>query len=286
MKYEEFKSTMGRKLAEIVAPIGHMEVQETTLRKVNCNADAIAIIEGDGKEKCGPTLRYDEMYGYYVNVANGNFSKTLEYFLVQIMMAFQNVDRIGKEALTAEEKWDDLRLTMQVINADRNEELLETIPYRMIEGLDLAVIYRIIISIDEDGGFNSAIITHDIANMLHKTEDELHEKAKVTMEELLPCEIRSYDEQFCIVTNKGKTLGAIYGFDLNKLKDIAEILGGDLYIIPSSLHECFIIPAISNDVDGLKQCITEANNMVISDEEFLSNNPYLYLKKENAIVMA
>lgn len=286
MKYEEFKETMSRKLAEIIAPIGHMEVHEVTLRKVNCNTDAISIIKGEGDEKSGPTFRFDEMYGYYVNVANCNFSRTLDYFMVQILMAFQKADEIEEHITIHAKDWDDLKLTMQIINAEKNEELLATVPYRMVDGIDLAIIYRAVVAIDAEGGFDSAIVTHNLAEMFGKSEEELYEKAKATMEEILPCDIGSCDGVFCIVTNRAKSLGAIYGFDLNVLSNIAEMMEDDLHILPSSIHECFVIPACIREVEELTQFITDANKTVVSEEEFLSNNPYLYLRKENKIVMA
>ena len=64
----------------------------------------------------------------------------------------------------------------------------------------------------------------------------------------------------------------------NLLKIISETIEDDLVIFPSSIHEFIFMPAhtVNRDYKELKEIVESINATVLSKEEFLSNNIYLY----------
>ena len=72
------------------------------------------------------------------------------------------------------------------------------------------------------------------------------------------------------------------------LHQLAERLGDNLYIMPSSIHEVLAIPAETekNDLDYLKDMVYTANMDTVLPEERLSNNVYYYDKDLRKLTMA
>ena len=61
------------------------------------------------------------------------------------------------------------------------------------------------------------------------------------------------------------------------LKRFAEKAGCDIYILPSSLHEVLLVPGTMKiSVDDLKEMVKDVNRTVVSAEDFLSDNVYVY----------
>jgi len=65
------------------------------------------------------------------------------------------------------------------------------------------------------------------------------------------------------------------------MNHIVDLLGSDFYVIPSSIHECLIIPAYlpyKEDITIFKNIILEMNQTQVAHEDILSDNLYLYSK--------
>ena len=66
----------------------------------------------------------------------------------------------------------------------------------------------------------------------------------------------------------------------------AELLGDDSYILPSSLHELFLVGAENRDCDFLKQMVRDANEIVVPKQDYLSDNIYFYSREEQQLKIA
>ena len=78
------------------------------------------------------------------------------------------------------------------------------------------------------------------------------------------------------MSNSQKYFGASAVLDTKKLDEICEIMGDDLIILPSSIHEVLIISAEGHDPKELCQIVHDVNSSCVSPEEVLSENVYLY----------
>lgn len=175
------------------------------------------------------------------------------------------------------------KIIASIVNAQKNEELLKTVPHRRL--LDLAIIYRVMEK-EEDG--NAFITINNIAlKKLGLSEEELHTIAYKNTEEILPWESKELENMFWVVSNKERCLGAFGSFvDMNLLKSIADEMNvTQIYILPSSLHETFIVPTI-HSVDYLKTVVEDANRNVLKEKDFLSDNVYIYDVDTNNISIA
>jgi len=74
------------------------------------------------------------------------------------------------------------------------------------------------------------------------------------------------------------------------IEEIRDTLGEtDFYILPSSIHEVIIIPAIQNNDEEIQQfqeMVKEINATMLDEEEFLSDTVYKYDAKEQKIICA
>ena len=89
-----------------------------------------------------------------------------------------------------------------------------------------------------------------------------------------------------VLTNTEKFYGAaaiIYGKDM--IKDLAEKEGSDIVIIPSSVHECLLLPYDkSMSFECLNAMVNEVNVSEVREEEILSDHVYMYDRQTDRIV--
>mgnify|MGYP000760365340 FL=1 len=83
-----------------------------------------------------------------------------------------------------------------------------------------------------------------------------------------------------ILTNKSKCKGAGLVFLSDAVKRYADEIGGDVKIIPSSINEILLTPA---NCDINSEEIASVNNG-LSEDEILSDHPYIYIKGLDQIV--
>ena len=71
------------------------------------------------------------------------------------------------------------------------------------------------------------------------------------------------------------------------MDDIAEKVGGEFYILPSSVHELLIIPRNADtDLKSLESMVQEVNATQVAPEERLSDHVYAYDTKEHELFRA
>ena len=84
-----------------------------------------------------------------------------------------------------------------------------------------------------------------------------------------------------LLTNQSRMYGAICIALPDVTEHIAQNLNSDYFIIPSSIHECLILPD-----DGvyrtseLNQMVSDINQTNVEDQEVLSDHVYLYKRPE------
>lgn len=196
----------------------------------------------------------------------------------------------------------------KVINAEKNRELLKTIPHKKV--LDLAVVFYIEVFQDKNGN-GTVMVQNQFLDMWDGIDtDTLYRLALSNTQKkyrgricnMVTVMSEILDEEFAnqffelnlggnapmyVATNIQKWLGAGVMLYDNLLRTFAEHIGGDFYILPSSTHEVLFVPAyVGFDVEDLKQMVQEVNATEVSEQEFLSNNIYYYSMDEDRMVIA
>lgn len=99
---------------------------------------------------------------------------------------------------------------------------------------------------------------------------------------------RIYEERSepYVVTNNIGINGASVILYPDMLREIAAKLGGDFYVLPSSIHEVLVVSA-SEDVDekSLKKMVEDINRNYLLPDEYLSDNVYKYNLIYNSLEM-
>lgn len=196
-------------------------------------------------------------------------------------------------------------LGLQVINMEKNQEFLKNIPYTQIA--DLALIYRVFT--DQN---TCALINNDMLKRYGISQKQLHSDAISHAQREKPCFIKKMGEVLKellikILQDKETSkeereemknklaevendpplqlyiagIDGVYGASVIARPDFFEeatqLMGGDFYVIPSSIHEIIILKdQHQGSIWAIEGTIWEVNMLKVSEEDFLSNNLYHY----------
>ena len=178
----------------------------------------------------------------------------------------------------------------RLVNYEMNKKLLQRVPHE--RRLDMAVIYFMRFSLSENE--NAGVII-DYDRFVGKEDEELLKESawENTMrdEPAVVCPLSDIvgsagndDAPVYIVSNIDKYYGAVCIYYPELLKMVAEELGSDLYILPSSIHECLVIPTyLFTDSEGLKKMVHDVNRGELKRHEILSDSVYYYNLKKDCI---
>lgn len=193
------------------------------------------------------------------------------------------------------------RVVMNLVNAQRNAELLAHAPYTMKE--DLAIIYKVVLSMEGDG-IGSVTIRDDLFNQLGMSLEELHEHAMQNTKRILPISIRSMnevmadiigvdmlpempeDQMMYVISNSQGIDGASSILYDEALSKIAMKTHGDFYVLPSSTHEVICVSTSMGSPEELAMMVREINGAEVRPEEQLSDHVYRYCAEAHTLKLA
>lgn len=181
-----------------------------------------------------------------------------------------------EEVLTKEKMLETA--VYRMMNRDANSELLKGIPHMRIMDLAAAYCYMgTFISWEHCGYFGIHKEELDAAAR-RNTEAGGFITRKFSEILELPEEIRPVPDLMYVMTNRAALYGAAIILYKDYFRSLAEQTGGDLYILPSSIHELIAVPATDWDLAGLQDIVKEVNGKeeAISPHEVLSDNVYRY----------
>ena len=172
------------------------------------------------------------------------------------------------------------------------EQVPLSIPYR--EMLDFSMVYSILVSCNRNNT-TFITITEDIRNCYGWTEEELFQLSMKNTCRLFPEQVQSMvqilsrefpdmadaledDTIRCtVVSNRFNFYGFSVIFYSGVLARLAEEKGGNLIIIPSSVHEALVLVDKGMvDTAEINQTIWFVNHTQVLKEEQLSNQAYYY----------
>ncbi len=206
-------------------------------------------------ENVAPNIYLEYYYARYTDGVSA------ERVLDEIADEFRSVRATLIEKLdeVKGEEWqhDISRVFPKLVNYEKNKELLKEAPYLPFQ--DLAVTFRMLVS--KDGtGVSSTIVKQDKLDEYGKSVEDLYEIAienysrmfpanVMKLEDLLggmlgmPAMTGEFETSAYVITNDICVNGATTILDKKILEMLHEKMGGDFYILPSSLHECIAVPA-------------------------------------------
>lgn len=180
-------------------------------------------------------------------------------------------------------------LMMQVIPVEPNKEKLEQVPHKTIE--DIAVVYRIDVS-DARHHNASVLVTNQMMEHFGITPEQLHQDAVTSQMANRPPTLKNMSEMMAemsggmmdmpespmwVATVQGGVHGAVAIQIPEFMDQAAEKIGGNFFVLPSSIHECLFIKD-----DGefqrpqLEEMVQSVNATEVSAADFLSDSVYHY----------
>lgn len=98
--------------------------------------------------------------------------------------------------------------------------------------------------------------------------------------------IREHEAPMIIVSNIAKFYGASAILNQEVMGRISDALQEDFYILPSSVHECIVVPKSMQPLEALQDMVQEVNRTEIAPEEWLSDDVYQFDSFTRKITMA
>lgn len=205
---------------------------------------------------------------------------------------FPYENRMSREGILANVEY-------QLINYAKNRTQLRGLPHRKF--LDLAVVYRVPIESDEPGV--SFLVRQGMCDLFGIAAEELDAAARINTEKsgfvTLPFtsiiaelsgkpEVDLDDEpSMWVFTTEKKFNGAAIMLFEAPFKELADRLGCDLYVLPSSVCEIIVLPAVGINMSTwtLKTMVSDVNGRVVEEDQVLGDSVYRYIRKENRLTI-
>lgn len=290
MKYQEFIEEVKQHIKEYLPKewqTAEVMVQE---QPKNNGINRCGMVIQKPGARFAPQLYLKEFYQLYTNGAS--IEETLNKIGKEYLEALRTVPDFGTQDFSYENMKS--RLILCAVNAEKNKDLLSSVPHQKVE--DLAIVYRCIMTEGGDG-IGTVLVKNDHLKYWGIGIDTLHEHAKNNMKEIFPYELHSMDyimsemmgipfeesrdsmenSLMFVLSNTRKWQGASYLFCPEVLDAVSKELGGNFLILPSSIHELILLrQSEDSNIQTLKDMVCEVNRTQVIPEERLSNEIYQY----------
>lgn len=284
--YEEFMELIQNKTKERLGKEARVEIHRI-VRNNSIALDGMSI--GRADNKITPTLYLNDFYrDYRDGVSVEKILDTIE----EVYKNSRNKHSFDGNFYSDFENIKD-HLACKLINRRRNKELLKHVPYK--EFMNLAVVVYYLFE-DEELGTGTILVYDSHLKNWNISREELLEIARDNTLKILPLEfmgmqkvLEKYhihtdeelspeqEEPMYVLTNKRNYFGAVGMMYDSVLQQIGRELEDDFWILPSSIHECIIVPSsITMTGKELQIMVQEINRNEIDDEEYLSDEIYFY----------
>lgn len=263
-----------------------------TVREKNCNI--------------APTIYVDRMFSDYEN------GRTLESICSNLLYTYHAHKKERNFNMDVIKDYESVKdnVCFKLINAKKNEKMLAYTPHITFE--DLAVVFYVPV-MDMKDAMGSIMVKNNMIEIWQVDTQTLYKQAMKntarifasnisTMAEVLKESLRNsgccemFDDEMdledegvvpmYVCTNVNKVNGAgVFLYD-GLLRDFADRLDKDLYILPSSVHETLFVPASTEvDAKALTEIVREVNETMVEPEDILSDNVYYYSRKDDTVTM-
>lgn len=209
-------------------------------------------------------------------------------------------------------------IIFRLVNYEKNQVLLSQIPH--VRQLDLAITFHCLVRSDEEG-IGTIRITNEHMKLWDVTTNSLVTLARSNTRKLFPASIRSMDDvmkgllkeektvdhesvildekmdQFLIkntsvysnmfiLSNQKGINGAACMLYEGILREFADRIQSDFFILPSSIHEIILVPRHGDmNKSSLTKMVMEVNRTQVAAEEVLSDRVYYYSREKNKVLM-
>lgn len=201
-------------------------------------------------------------------------------------------------------EWAKDMLRCRLVNTALNHDMLGRVP--SIPFQDLSIIFYL--TWDSNDGRCVANVTNNLCAQWEISTTVLFRDALANMQAELPVRFQNMFEVMAdlaeataedveaifndidepvlyVLTNKDTYMGAAVVLYPGVLESCAEKMGGDFYLIPSSIHEFLVTSLKDISPDELQAMIQNINQTNVPPEEVLGDHAYLYSAAQKKIII-
>lgn len=291
MNYEKFKRQL---VSQIRARAG--EDAEVELLEIPKNNGVVceAVVLKRPQSRVAPAFYLEDFYDLCCE------GETLEVLAAGIWEQFEREvpdDLLSPDFFT---RWENVRQRIypRLINYEMNRAQLAELPH--LKWMDFAVVFFYWVE-EETLEDATVLIRDEHLKMWGILGTELSDAAIANSQRDLP----PYFGDLCglldglvgereeaqralpmyILTNRKKQFGAACLLYPGILECMSRRIKSDYYILPSSIHECIVVPVSGNySSQELKEMVTEINGKYVHPQEVLANAVYEYSRKERRLI--
>lgn len=298
MNYQEFKHQILSDLKNELGSDVKVTIQDI-IKNNDTHLDGLTILSP--QHNLSPTIYLNYYYQQYEH------GRSLSAIVTDIFNTYRNNCPTGHIDITFFTDYDKVKshIIMKLVNYDRNRELLSQIPHYRF--LDLAIVFNCLLESGPTGTATILIHNHHLPYW-NITRDDLYALAVQNTPKLMHYDLRNmtavlrelfseepdfpsdtFSDSICpmyVLSNRQKLNGSVCILYDNLLRDFANRLGCDFYILPSSVHEVLLVPANGHtSCQELSVMVRDVNSSQLSREEILSDHVYYYSRESNEITM-
>ena len=306
MKYQVFKKTVKANVERKLEGLGIRVTLNQIVKANDCIRDGLMLIKDE--QDAAPTIYLEDFYCMYEN------GVSIEEIVNRILDIYEQAATEGAREFLKFSDFDKARehITFKLLNTAVNQKYMEGMAH--LDFLDLSLVFYCTIITGIEQQIYSSRISREQLDRWQISLPALYELARINTERMLGVYLKEIKEVFLemtegqgdlcrneyliqaldsserfpmyLLSNRPRYAGAGAMMLDGIISSLAEQLGDDLYIIPSSIHEVLLIPYHSSlsrlDVEEMVQ---DVNRNVLLPAELLSDHPYIYSREEDRIGM-
>lgn len=262
----------------------------------------------DNQVNITPTIYLD---GFYTRFAQG---EPMDALCEEIIELYEENRLVADFDMSMVRCFDRVQnvICLRLVNAKMNKELLKNVPHVLFH--DLAIVFYILLARDSQE-LATIMIQNKFLDAWQVTIEELYQHAitntkrwfDIAITPVLDMMLRTFAEDMTeeqkselygllgadagrvplyVVTNQEKMFGANVLLNKEFLRQFADELDSDLYILPSSVHEVLVIPTSTDaELCILKAIVKEVNRTDVPEEQILSDSVYIYYRATDHVEM-
>lgn len=281
MEYKQFKEQFRREVQREVGAGAEVFFQKIKRNNQVRQEGMVVREKGDGISSILPVF---ELYGKYQE------SKSMRQAVTAALKMLEEKPKIWEKSLP--KTWAEARgkIHAELVYYEWNKDALENVPYQRF--LNFAVVYRMEVPMLEECEAGMRVNYH-LMEMWGITKEQLHKTAMENLEnetyqirliskvlgELMGTVLEMPEDTTgeYVLSNARCRYGAVGMLRKDILQGFSERIGGNFYILPSSVHELILVPEIFPIcTEYLKEMVGEVNESAVVREEWLSEDVYYY----------
>lgn len=290
MDFKEFVNKLEQDLKDFLSDTSPgAQVRQTPVEKLQAGSyTGISITPAD--TNVGMNINADQLYAQMQD--GRSYEGVLAMALSQVEHGMHDMPAVDIQSITNYETAKNL-LCFEVVGTEQNADMLANIPHTDME--NMSMVYRL--QLDSNAqGTSTILITNAMMEQYGITKDQLHADAMENAPEIRPASFKTMAEIMAemmgmpvemmpqdmappmyVATNEDKVQGAAVMFYPDFMDQAAKELGGDVFVLPSSVHEVLILPDDGNmSVEELRDMVTTINATEVSAQDRLTDSVYHY----------